>query len=286
MHRCGRNARPRMPRRWAPLAFPSRIEAAYRGFAKQKHAQMDPLGYCFLVAWCFAAAARYSSLLSSWQQATVAGLAAAALTAAALQQLAPAAYLRHRNPIVCGLRLAMTIAAAATQPLAVQASRHSSATDVWAFVLLHGGQHLLLAFCTFAWRLRAQWHLPLQLACICVAAAGNGRMVAVLLAAPGAASTVACSMAVLWPAAEAAVSPATAIAALCTVLQVQLGFHAPSSLLVAAEVSERAEFLSAYMLQTAASFQSGSYALGMRQASRSDGSLDRLMQRLAAKPSA
>jgi hypothetical protein len=67
-------------------------------------------------------------------------------------------------------------------------------------------------------------------------------------------------------------------------LQVQLGFHLPSSLLVAAEARERAAFLPAFLMQAAISFHSGGLRLGRRQVVRRSAPLlsPELEARLAA----
>lgn len=53
--------------------------------------------------------------------------------------------------------------------------------------------------------------------------------------------------------------------------QVQLGFHLPSSLLLAREMRERAAFLPEFLLQTALRFQGGDFRLGRRQSARGSG---------------
>lgn len=244
------------------LAFTrSRIETAFRGAHSQKHAALDPLGYAFALVWCAAAAFRLSCALTSVQQAALAVLAAATVAAAALQQLNAPAYLRHRSLILSALRLALAAASAAAQLLALQTGHGDSIT---AFILLQAGQYALLAFCAFAWRLRLQLHLPVQAACLAAVAAASCCLAAAVVTDPVAAAAVSGITAALSPTLAATLSPAAVVAAVTTMLQVQLGFHLPSSLLVGAESRERAAFLPHFLLQAAMHFQGGSFRLGRR----------------------
>jgi hypothetical protein len=209
-----------MPRTWAPLAFRHmRIEAAFREAYSAKHAALDPLGFAFALAWCAAAAYRLGCAMTATQQAALMLLAAGSAAAAALQQLVPSAYSRHRSVILCVLRLALAAAAAVAAQMTALSTPQCGGS-VAAFVVLQGGQHLLLAFCAFAWRLRLQLHLPLQAACLAAVTAANWRLAAAITAEPGVAAAITAAAHALSPTLAAAVSPATAVAAVTAILQV------------------------------------------------------------------
>ena len=210
-----------IPRTWEPLAFRHmRIEAAFRDFHNAKHAAVDPLGFASALAWCAAAAYRLGCTMTATQQTALMVLAACSAAAAAVQQLAPAAYSRRRSTILCMLRLAFAAAAAAAAAQMTTLRTRHCGGSVAAFVVLQGGQHLLLAFCALAWRLRLQLHLPLQAACLAAVAAAKWRLATAVTAEPGVVAAIFNAMQALAPALAAAVSPATAIAAVATVLQV------------------------------------------------------------------